>query len=234
MHAKQYTNAVNEEDPRFRIDYKKLLPMVAKEREVVKIYRYGPNLPHVPTKAKVLDFINEETAVADIKRSVTEVENTAFVVLSGNEYLYPAIDYALTRGVTVELWSWKHSIATQFESLSRLPESNFTAYYLDDQPLNKVGYIEFLYKSKYQKPIDPDHAIECIVPSGQLPLNEIFEYFEKRHLLIFIRQFKLPHDETHQRLVIEIQNTDSKTILEAPRDFKYEFSKFEPWQWQWQ
>ncbi len=223
----KYTNART--DPRFRIDYDKLLPMVANNREIAKVYRYGNKLP-VIERRKTID----RPSASAMEKMIVEIEkndSVVLIILTGDESLLPAINHILTRGVPVEIWSWKHSMATNFKTLSTMADSNFTAYYFDDVELKRFGFIEYRYRSNSTIPIKSEHAIQCIVPSGKLPIKEIFKYFEQKNLLVYIRSFTIAGDEKHQLLVIEIQETDPKIILGMPRDFKYEFKEFVPWKY---
>ena len=73
--------------------------LVAKEREIVKVYRYGPNLPHVFTEAKILDNGIAETDMEEALDEVKNMDNTVFIVLTGKDYLLPAVDDAHDIGI---------------------------------------------------------------------------------------------------------------------------------------
>ena len=225
-------------DPRFRIDYGKLLLMVKKERKLARAFLSGSMPPPYDTIWKAIEDkfklklfershgkekkVDNELSCQMMETLYKELpkneEDAVFIVVTGDSDLMPAIKRVLNEKVRIELWSWKHSVSSEFTALPTT-DPNFTASFLDDVPHKDFSSINYMYKEINNKDVDLEHALQCTdVPKGETQVQDIAEYFENKNLVFYIWRDNF-QDEG---LIIEFPDINPDEVLDMiSDDFRY-------------
>ncbi len=200
-------------DPRYRIDFEKLVALTTKGHNRLGAYFYGLELlprarkrlrrsrpPPVLTAAEKNGFkiqlfehskashdINVAMAT-DIRNTIhglnaPEKENIVFIVVTINSDLCQQIATALSN-IPVELWSWE-STAHEFRQLALLASNRFTVNTLDSH-LDAFSYTEYIHNDRS---IDPTHSNAIVyrnVPESEYFESELAKYLQQLNLLFYI------------------------------------------------
>lgn len=235
VRAKKFQNA--QTDSRFRVDFGRLLHLMAKGRHICHAYLYGSVPPPRDSvwkaarekKFEVKTFMRsksgkeKEVNVAmaqDMLKTLYEHPDTPkiFITVTGDRNFRLPTIAALDRGVPVELWSWKESMAKEFYQLAKTQSELFTVNILDEVQ----SLFSFTDYMSSKKRFDPSHAIVY----REVPTDD-FDTLTS-HMDLLSRLFYITiHDQTENKAdyIIEFPRSSPMVVLEelqALGNFKYQ------------
>ena len=179
------------EDHRVRIEIGRLTDLVADKRPVAQGFLYGSEPPPVDTvwekikqkgwkvdpyrrsrmtgKEKKIDT----QLVADVTEKVIttpEKERSTIVLITGDADAIPAIEKALKYdGWSVEVYMWKHAIASDLRKLASKCERKLSLHYLDDF-LKDVTFTNLKFRlegNEHLKPFIRQSGVVFKIEKGQ-------------------------------------------------------------------
>lgn len=117
-------------------------------------------LGQIPGSEKEVDnaISTQATKIAEGAKFKKRTDFTTLALITGDRDMRPTVLSALNSGVSVELWSWKHSRASVYEVLLRqYPQEKFQLKDLTPY-IKTIGFIS--YKSTFSNSmISPSHSI---------------------------------------------------------------------------
>lgn len=225
-------------DPRFRVEYGKLLELVVtNERHIVKATLYGSKPPPNDTvwaaierhgiqscifersakgKEKEVDSAMvhgiTKTLYKDLgNKSKDEIKEVVFIIVTGDRDFMVPIEDTLDNEVRVELWSWNGGMASKYKKLAK-KQSLFTANSLNER---QYYFSNTVYHKETLGKINKAHAIVW----KDIPMDEAEHIgYIKQLKRLFYYTTIIKDGSNAQQLVVEFPNTEPQIALQELRD----------------
>lgn len=228
VHASKLKLTDADKDPRFRIDYGKLVELLIEDRYMSKCFIYGSNPCLIDTIWKIEEKYNfivktferscigkekevDVAMVCDMLQSLYEspnIDNVTFIVITGDRDFKQPVEIILEKGVQVELWSWEHSLAKEY---TKMTNKYFSVKTLDT--IKENFSFTFFMSTRPNKEINPDCAVVFRnVPADERFLNKFTNNIASIRKLFFVTKKGMKSGK--QDLILEFPNTPIYRILE--------------------
>ena len=149
------------------------------------------------------------------KRSTDKV---VFIVVTGDKDFKPPIRHILEEELPVELWSWKDSMANDYEDLAK-HNSLFTATKLDDVQ-DEFSYTAYMSTRKKTN-INSDHAIVYLdVPKGKSYIEKIIGHINQLFRIFYYTSID---KGVAQDVIVEFPQSELNDICQELDKLKLEY-----------
>ncbi|KPM42970.1 hypothetical protein AK830_g3589 [Neonectria ditissima] len=215
-------------DPRLRIDVGRLVETLCKSRIQGASFLYGSRPPPNDSVWKAFEKFQFQTKIydrawgkekevdnsmaTDLSSKATELrvgakydprvkqqlENTTFVVITGDRDMLPPIKRVLECNIRVELWAWESGISTEYLKLNDwagLLSVNYLNWIFD-----KISFTNFL-STRHGKQVEPSQTI--VLCEFTSPVGDDLENSVCAQLISLGRVFYITRCETETEMFVE-------------------------------